>query len=68
MFSNRDIYVFVFYFIYLWLCWVFVAVRAFLWLWEQDYSLVATHGLLIAGASLMVKHRLQVKGFGSCSA
>ena len=35
---------------------------------SKDYSLVATHGLLIAGASLMVKHRLQVKGFGSCSA
>ena len=31
------------------------------------YSLVAVHGLLIAGVSLVVEHRLQAHGLSICS-
>ena len=43
--------------IYFWLCWVFVAARAFsLVAASRDYSLVVLGGLLIAVASLVLKH------------
>ena len=45
--------------IYFWLYWDFSACLAF--------SLVAVHGLLIAGASLVAKHKLFTGGFSSCA-
>ena len=52
------IYSFIYLFIYLWLHWVFVAVRAFSSCAERGLLFVAVHRLLIAVASLVVKHGL----------
>ena len=44
---------------FFWLCLLFVAVHSlFLGAKSRSYSLAAVNGLLIAGASLVVEHRL----------
>ena len=50
-------------FIYFWLC----MVGCSLVLESEGYSLVAVCRLLVAMASLVVKHRLWAPGFSSCS-
>ena len=63
--TNRLIFFFfnLFLFIYCWLCWVFVAVRG-LFSSCGDWGLlfVATCGLLLAVASFVLEHELQVRG------
>ena len=56
-------------FIYFWLCWVLVAPCGLsLVVASGGYSLVVAHRLLIAVASLFVKHRLQgAQASSSCS-
>ena len=51
---------FYFYYVFIyWLCWAFVAVQALSLVAESGgCSLVAVHGLLIAGTSLVAEHRL----------
>ena len=48
-----DLILFIYLFVYLWLHWVFVAVRGL--------SLVVVRGLLLAVASLVAEHGLQVR-------
>ena len=43
---------------YFWLCWVFISVRAFSSCGERGLLFVVVRGLLIAVASLVVKHGL----------
>ena len=55
------------YYFYFWLCWVFItACRLSLAAANRGCSLVAVYGLLIAGASLVVEHRLSACRLSSC--
>ena len=58
------LFYFIFIFIYFWLRWVFVWV--FFSCIEWGLLFVAVRGLLIAVASLVAEHRLQVHGLSSC--
>ena len=49
-----------------WLHWVFISARGlYRVVASRGYSLVEVHGLLIAVASLIAKHRLQARKFQS---
>ena len=56
--SNKRL----FFKIYFWLRWVFIAAHGLFSSCGEQGLLFAVHGLLIVVASLVVEHRLQVRG------
>ena len=58
-FYSWTFYLFIILFIYFRLCWVIITVQALLQLQQAGAALAAVHRLLIVGASLVARHRLQ---------